>query len=124
MMVREGLGFVVMSGQLPKVEVDVVWIAALGFQLNGHVFDAEICRDPVLDQLQQLQRGAMMFDHDVAGEHDQPGLDRPNVQIMDVPHAGDGFHRGCDMGCTDARRTTISELPTIPRHPRPLQLLN
>ena len=94
----------VMLGQLPKVAVDVVGVAALGFQLNGHVFDAEIRRDPVLDQLQQLQRRAMMFDHDVAGEHDQPGLDRPNVQIMHVLDAGDGFHRGCDMRCTDAGR--------------------
>lgn len=41
-MVREGLCFVVVSGQLPKVIVDVVRIAAFGFQLNGHVLDAEI----------------------------------------------------------------------------------
>jgi len=54
-MVCEGLCFVVVSGQLPKVAVDVVGITALGFQLNGHVSDAEIRRDPVLDQLQQLQ---------------------------------------------------------------------
>ena len=26
---------------VPKVAVDVVGVAALGFQLNGHVFDAE-----------------------------------------------------------------------------------
>ena len=103
-MMCEGLCFVVVSCEFPKVTVDVVGIAALGFQLNGHVFDAEIRRDPVLDQLQQLQRGAMMFDHDVAGEHDQSGFDRPNVQIMHVPDAGDGFHGGCDMGRADARR--------------------
>ncbi len=52
MMVGEGLCFVVVSGELAKVAVDVVGIAALGFQLNGHMFDPEICRDPVLDQLQ------------------------------------------------------------------------
>ncbi|CUS34345.1 hypothetical protein COMA2_160098 [Candidatus Nitrospira nitrificans] len=52
MMMREGLWFVVVSGQLPKITVDVVGIAAFGFQLNGHVFDAEVRRDPVLDQLQ------------------------------------------------------------------------
>lgn len=104
MMMCESLCIVVVSGEFPEVAVDVVRIAALGFQLNGHVFDAEIRRDPVLDQLQQLQRGAMMFDHDVAGEHNQPRFDRPNVQIMHVPHAGDGFHRGCDMRRADARR--------------------
>jgi hypothetical protein len=48
-MVREGMGFVVLLGQFPKVAVDVVGLAALGFQLNGHVFDAEVRDDPVLD---------------------------------------------------------------------------
>lgn len=104
MMVRKGLCFVVLPCQLPKVAVDIVRIATLRFQLNGHVFDSEIRRDPVLDQLQQLQRRAMMFDHDVAGEHDQPRFDRPNVQVMHVLDAGNGFHRGCDIGRTDARR--------------------
>lgn len=52
MMVGEGLCFVVLPGEFSKIAVDVVRIAALGFQLNGHVFDAEVCRDPVLDQLQ------------------------------------------------------------------------
>ena len=51
-MMREGMGFVVLLGQFPKVAVDVVGIAALGFQLNGHVFDAEIRCNSVLDQLQ------------------------------------------------------------------------
>ena len=104
MMVGEGLCFVVVIGQFPKVAVDVVGIATLGFQLNGHVFDAEIRRDPILDQLQQLQRGPMMFDHDMAGEHDQARFDRPNVQIMHVLDARDCFHRGGDMRCADARR--------------------
>lgn len=55
MMVREGMGFVVLLGQFPKVAVDVVGLAALGFQLNGQVFDAEIRREPDLDQLRQLK---------------------------------------------------------------------
>ncbi|HEU5406859.1 MAG TPA: hypothetical protein VFU48_03780 [Nitrospira sp.] len=41
MMVREGGCFVVVFGQLPQIVVDVVGIAAPGFPLNGHVFDAE-----------------------------------------------------------------------------------
>ncbi len=53
-MVREGMCFVVLVGQFPEVTVDVVGIATLGLQLNGHMFDAEVCSDPVLDQLQQL----------------------------------------------------------------------
>lgn len=48
-MVHEAMGFVVLLGQFPKVAVDVVGLAALGFQLNGHVFDAEVRDDPVLD---------------------------------------------------------------------------
>lgn len=56
MMIREGLCLVVVSSQLPKVAVDVVGITALGFQLNDQPFDAEIRRNPVLDQLEQLQR--------------------------------------------------------------------
>lgn len=51
MMVCEGLCFVVVSGELPKVAVDIVGITALGFELNGHVLDAEVRRNPVLDQL-------------------------------------------------------------------------
>ena len=37
MMVREGRRFIVLSGQFPKVAVDVVGIAALGFELNACV---------------------------------------------------------------------------------------
>jgi len=44
MMVHKRMRFVVVSGQLPQIAVDVVGVAALGFQLNGHVFDAEIQR--------------------------------------------------------------------------------
>jgi hypothetical protein len=56
MMMREGWCFVILFGQFPQVAVDVVGIAALGFQLklNGHVFDAEIRCDPVLDHCNSL----------------------------------------------------------------------
>ena len=48
---RSYMGFVMLLGQFSKVAVDVVRIAAFGVQLNGHVLDAEIRGDPVLDQL-------------------------------------------------------------------------
>lgn len=48
-MVCEGVGFVMLLGQFSKVAVDVVRIAAFGFQLNGHVFDTEIRCDSILD---------------------------------------------------------------------------
>lgn len=52
--VGEGMSFVVLFGQFPEVAVNVLRIATLGLQLNGHVFDAELCGDSVLNQLQQL----------------------------------------------------------------------
>ena len=51
-MVCEGGGFVVLLGQLSEVAVDIIRIAALGFQLNGHVLDTKIRRDAILDQLE------------------------------------------------------------------------
>jgi len=60
-MMREDWCFVVVLGQLPKVAVDVVRIAALGFQLNGHVFDAEVRGDPYLDQFQALKPYVCVF---------------------------------------------------------------
>ena len=51
-MVREGMGFVVLFRQFAKVAVDVVWITTLSFQLDGHVFDAELRSQSVLDPLQ------------------------------------------------------------------------
>jgi hypothetical protein len=55
MMLYEGMGFVVLLRQFAKIAVDVIRIIALGFELNGHVFDAEAHGDPDLDQLQQLK---------------------------------------------------------------------
>lgn len=39
----------------------VVRIAAPGFELNGRVFDAEVRRDPDLDQLQELKSYVCVF---------------------------------------------------------------
>ena len=94
----------VLPCQLPEVAVDIVRIAALGFQLNGHVFDPKVRRDPVLNQLQQLRRGVMTFDHDMAGEHDQSRFDRPDMKIVHVLDSGIGFHSRGDMQSTDSRR--------------------
>ena len=54
-MMREGMGFVVVVGQFPKVAVDVVGIAAFGFRLDGHVFDAEVRGDASFNQRQQFK---------------------------------------------------------------------
>lgn len=54
MVVREGMYFVVLFRQFPQVAVNVVGVATFSFQLNGHMFDAELRGDSVLDQLQKL----------------------------------------------------------------------
>ncbi len=41
-MVCKCMGFVALLGQFPKVGVDVVGVAALGFQLDDHVFDTKV----------------------------------------------------------------------------------
>ena len=46
MVMREGMGFVMLVCQLPEAAVDVVGVTAFGFQLDGHVLDTEICADP------------------------------------------------------------------------------
>jgi hypothetical protein len=51
MMVREGMGFVVLLGEFSEVAVDVVGVATFSFQLNGHVFDAEVCSCSISDHL-------------------------------------------------------------------------
>ena len=54
MVVREAMYSGVLFRQFSKVTVNVVGIATFGFQLNGHVFDAELPGDSLLDQLQKL----------------------------------------------------------------------
>jgi hypothetical protein len=48
--VCQSMCFGVRLSQLSQVTVDVVGIATLGLQLNGHMFDAKVRSDPVLDQ--------------------------------------------------------------------------
>jgi hypothetical protein len=48
-MMRQRVCFVVLLGEFSKVAGDVVGVAANSLQLCGHVLDAEVRRDPVLD---------------------------------------------------------------------------
>lgn len=52
-MAHKRMGFAVVRRQFPQVTRDVVRIAVLGFELDGHVVNAEILCDSVLDQRQQ-----------------------------------------------------------------------
>ncbi len=40
MMMCQGMNTLVRFCQFPEITVDVVWMTAFGFQLNGHVCDA------------------------------------------------------------------------------------
>ena len=97
-MVRQRIGFVVVVSQFSEVAMDVAVFATLGFQLDGHVFDAEIHGNARVDQLQQVEGRFSPVDHDVGGEHDQPGLDGPYMEIVDVLDAGKRLN-----GCRDVR---------------------
>ena len=71
MLMCDGGAIVVLFGQLSEVAVDVVGVAALGFKLDGRMFDAELRGDAVLNQLEQLRCRVMLFDHHVTGEHEE-----------------------------------------------------
>lgn len=88
MVVRKHAGFVMVVGQFAEIAMDVVVFTALGFQLDSHVFDAELRGNAGLDHVQQVQRGVGPVDHDVGGEHDQAWFHSPNMEIVDVLHAG------------------------------------
>jgi len=36
---REGVGYMMLLGQCPKVTVDIVGVAGNSFELKGHVFE-------------------------------------------------------------------------------------
>jgi len=103
-MVCERIEFMMLLGKFSEVAMDVAGITALGFQLDGHVFDLEVRADARLDHLQQVERSMITIDHDMAGEHDQARLHRPDVEIMHILDARDGFHSRGDMGSADCRR--------------------
>lgn len=96
MVVRKHAGFVVVC-QFAEIAMDVIVFAAISLHLDGHVFDAEIHGNPRLNDLQQVKGGVRSIDHDVGGEHDQAWFHCPNMEIMDVFHAGNRFNGRGDM---------------------------
>lgn len=47
----------------------------------------------------------MGFDRDVASEHDETRLDRPDMEVMDIADAWNRFDSCCDVGDPDTRRS-------------------
>lgn len=51
----------------------------------------------------------MGVDHDMAGEHDEARLDRPNMEVMDVLDTGDRLHGRRDVRGTDTWRSRFQQ---------------
>lgn len=77
--------------QRGEIAVDFVGVATVGSHLNCRMLDAEICADPCADGMQKVigHCRIVSIDEDMTGHHNQPGFDRPDMEIVDVFYAGD-----------------------------------
>jgi len=77
--------------QRGEIAVDLVRVATVGFHLYRHMFDAEICADPGADGMQKVIGHCRIIpiDEYMTGHHNQPRFDRPDMEVVDVFHAGD-----------------------------------
>jgi hypothetical protein len=90
MVVRKSCEFWMLIGEFGQVAMDVVGIAAMRLQLNGHVLDAEVGGNPFMDRAEQRvgEDGVVSIHQHMGGEHDEAGLYGPDMQIVHVLHAG------------------------------------
>ena len=109
MVVRNYTGFVVVIGQFAEIAMNVVVFTTLAFQLDGHVFDAEIPGNAGLDHVQQVEGGVGSIYHDVGGQHDQSWFHSPNMEIVDVSDAGNRFDGRGDVRGADRRRRGLQQ---------------
>lgn len=81
-------------------------MAAFRFELDGLVFDLEFVGHPIPDCLEEVGREGLVaaIDLHVGRHHDEAWFHRPDVEVMDVLHAGDGFDGGGDQRGTHAGR--------------------
>ena len=89
--------------------VHVVVLAALDFHLDGRVRDVEAALEIVDDGAQDLLAFAdALFGHDdVAAAGDHAGAHHPDVQIVNVEHAGDAFDRVDHAPACRSRRACL-----------------
>ncbi len=66
-------------------------MAAFRFELDGLVFDLEFVGHPIPDCLEEVGREGLVaaIDLHVGRHHDEAWFHRPDVEVMDVLHAGD-----------------------------------
>ena len=89
----ERFDWLMLCGELGQVAMDVVGIAAMGFQLDRHVFDAEVGGNPVMDRAEQRvgEDCVISIHQHMGGEHDEARFYGPDMEIMHVLHAGQGL---------------------------------
>lgn len=92
----KGFDWLMLGGELSQVAMDVVGITAMRFQLDRHVFDAEVGGDPVVDRAEQRvgEVGVISIHQHMGGEHDEPGLHGPDMEIVHILYARQGLD-GC-----------------------------
>ena len=105
-MAVEEFGVRLLAGQSVEVAVHGVRVAAFRFQLDGQVFDAEVGCDALSDGMEEVAGQGLIVPIDLymRGHHDEARLDRPDVEVMHVLHAGNGFDGGGDLRGADAGR--------------------
>lgn len=81
--------------------MDGFGMAAFRFELDGLVFDLEFVGHPIPDCLEEVGREGLVaaIDLHVGRHHDEAWFHRPDMEVMDVLHAGDGLD-----GCRDKGR--------------------
>ena len=94
-----------------EIAVDGFGMAAFGFELDRQVLDLEFTGHPIPDRLKEVGREGLVVavDLDMRGHHDEAWFDRPNMKVMDILHAGDGFDGGCHLGRAQAGRGGLQE---------------
>ena len=85
--------------------------AAADLELDGGVGDVEAVPEGAVDGVQDA--GALgeghLRDEDVAGEGVGGGAERPDVEVVDVEDAGDGFDGGADLAERDGAGGAFEE---------------
>ena len=104
-----GMGMLVV--EFREVAVDGFGMAAFGFELDRQMLDAEVGCDALSDGVEQFAGEGFIVSVDLhmRGHHDEARLNRPDVQVMDILHTGNGFDGGGDLRGADAGRGGLQE---------------
>ena len=67
----ECFDWLVLCGEFGQVAMDIVGVAAMGFHLDRHVFDAEVGGNPIMDRAEQRvgEVGVISIHQHMGGQH-------------------------------------------------------